>query len=129
MDPKELGNDIHFTKSRKGELLIKFANNDRIEEELRNVRSRLSAMGPEVIKNVTTLSRLDRLFILDTDPSTEENEILDALRSAAPRNLRGMISVTALWQTTSEYAKAISTASRSVGTVRTACSLRSSELR
>lgn len=71
-------------------------------------------MGPEVVKNVTTLGRLDKLLILDTDPSIGKDEILDALRSVAPRNLKDMISVPGLWQTTSGYAKAIATAPRGV---------------
>lgn len=116
MDPRELGNDVHFTKTKKGELLVRFANNDRIEEGLRKVKNKLTAMGPEVVRKVTTLGRLDRLLILDIDPSTGEEDVLDALKAVVPRNLKGMIRLSGLWQTTSGYAKAIALAPRGVFT-------------
>lgn len=87
IDLKDFVN-VHFNKSRKGELLIRFTNIQTIEEELKRMRDKLSDMGPEVIKNVITLGKLDRIIILDIDPSIAEVELLEALKTARLRNSR-----------------------------------------
>lgn len=61
----------------------------------------MSDMGPEVIQNVVTLGRLDRIIILDIDPSTTEDEILEALMKIAPAKFREYIRINGLWKTSS----------------------------
>lgn len=112
MSPEEFGGDTHFVKSRRGELLIRFAHNDRIEGNIRRVRNKLLDMGPEIIKNVVTLGRLDRILILDLDPSATVDEILGSLRAAVPKKQRGIIRVAGHWQTTSGHGKAVASVPR-----------------
>lgn len=117
MSPGEFDNNVHFNKSRKGELLIRFTNSQTIDDDLKNVRGKLSDMGPEVIRKVVTLGRLDRILILDIDPSITEDEILEALRKAAPPKTREYIKLDGLWETSSGYAKALASVPRGVFSV------------
>lgn len=112
IDSKDFGNNVHFNKPRK--LLIRFTNNKTIEEELKRMRDKLSDMGPEVIRNMITLGRLDRILILDIDPSTAGVEILEVLKAIAPEKLKETIRINGLWQTSSGYAKALFSVFRGV---------------
>lgn len=118
MGPAELGNKIHFVKSRNAELIIRFETSEEMVEELARVPEKLFFLGPDVIKNVVILGRLDRVIILDIDPSTNEEEVLLALRAATPKKLRAMIKVSALWQTTSGHMKALASVPRGVFSAR-----------
>lgn len=114
MNPGEFNNNIHFNKSRKGELLIRFTNSQTIDEDLKKVRNQLSDMGPEAIRNVVTRGRLDHILILEVDPSTTEDEILEALRKTTPPKTREYIRINGLWKTSSGYDKALATVPREV---------------
>lgn len=85
-----------------------------MEEDQRKMRTKLADMGPEVIRNVVTLDRLDRILLLDIDPSITEGEILEALKAAAPMRLRETIRINGLWQTGSGYSKALASVPRGV---------------
>lgn len=71
-------------------------------------------MGSEVIRSLVNLGRLDRILILDIDPSINEEEILNALRAVTPKKSQGMVKLSGLWQTTLGHAKALASVSRGV---------------
>lgn len=110
LGPTDLGKHFkYFRKSKEGELLIEFANHQDSEDDVKMVRERLSNIDPGVISKVVTLGRTERVEILDIDPASGENEVLEALRAAVPAGQRGKIAVTGLWQTSSGFAKAAAT--------------------
>lgn len=86
--------------------MIKFDRNKDIEKELARVRDKLSSLGPEVIRRVVTLGRLDKIQILDIDPSTSEQEVLGSHKAAVPRKSCDMVGLAGLWKTSSGYAMA-----------------------
>lgn len=113
LGPTDLGKNFkYFKKSKAGELLIEFANRQDVEEDVKMVRERLSNIDPGVIGKVVTLGRSDRVEILDIDPASSENEVLEALRATVPASQGGKIAVTGLWQTSSGFARAAATVPR-----------------
>lgn len=85
MRPTDFGEYFRFfKKSKKGNLLIKFANSQGSEDDVQRVRDKLSNINPEVIGRVFTLGRPDKIDIIDIDPSSSKAEALEALRTAAP---------------------------------------------
>lgn len=111
IDPKEF-EGVHFNKSRKGELLIRFSNTQTVEEELTSMREKLADMGSETIQKAITLGRLDHILIKDIDPTIGEPELLEALKAVAPDRYKGIIRVNGFWQTSSGLAKAIASVPR-----------------
>lgn len=55
MDPAEFGRNLHFVRSKKGDLLIRFNRNREIEKGLVRVRDKLFSLGPEVVRRVVSL--------------------------------------------------------------------------
>lgn len=93
VDPGEFSDNVHLNKSRKRDLLIRFTNSQSIGDEIKKMKSKLSDMGPGVIRNVSTLGRLDSLLILDIDPSITKEELLEALRKITPAKIRDNIKI------------------------------------
>lgn len=116
VDPGEFNDSFHFNKSRKGDLLIRFTNSQTIGDEIKKMKSKLSDMDPGVIRNVSTLGRLDSLLIFEIDPSTTKEELLVALRKVTPEKIRDNIKINGLWETSSGYAKAWASVPRGVFT-------------
>lgn len=107
MGPTDFGNNFkYFKKSKKGELIIEFANHQGSENDIKKVKDKLSSMNPGIIGKVVSLGRPDKVEILDIDPSSSEKEILDALKAAVPVSYRERINVTGVWQTNSGFVKA-----------------------
>lgn len=67
-----------------------------------------------MVRSVATLGRLDRILILDLDPSITEDEILEALKAMVPENWRETIKINGMWMTSSGYAKALASIPRGV---------------
>lgn len=78
------------------------------------MRDKLANMGPETISNTITLGRLDRILIVDIDPTITEAELLEALKEKVPEKYREIIRINGLWQTSADLAKAIATVPRGV---------------
>lgn len=114
LDPKDFDYNVHFNRSRKGEMLIRFDNNETREEEIKRMKSKLSDLGSEVVRSVAILGRLDRILILDLDPSITEDDILKALKAMVPEKWRETIKINGLWTTSSGYAKALASVPRGV---------------
>lgn len=117
VDPCEFSDNVHFNKSRNGDLLIRFTNSESIGEEIKKMKSKLSDLDPDVIRNVSTLGRLDSLLILDIDPSITKEELLEALRRITPAKIRDNIKINGLWETRSGYVKAWASVPRGVFTM------------
>lgn len=81
------------------------------------MRDKLADMGPEIIQNVITLGKLDRILIIDIDPSIVEVELLKALKAVVPEKYREIIRINGFWQTHSGHAKAIESVPRGVYSV------------
>lgn len=116
INPKEFEN-VHFNKSRKGELLIRFSNTQTVEDELKSMRDKLADISPEMIQNAITLGRLDRILIKDIDPTIVEPELLEALKAIVPEKYKGIIRINGFWQTSSGLAKAVASVPRGVFSV------------
>lgn len=114
MDPKEFDHNVHFNRSRKGELIMRFTNNETREAEIRKMKVKLSDLGSGVVGSVAALGRLDRILILDLDPSITEKELLEALQRTVPDNFKETIRVNGMWTTSSGYAKALASVPRGV---------------
>lgn len=105
-----------FKKSKNGDLLIQFANSQGPEDDVQRVRDKLSNINPEVIGKVFTLGRPDKIDIIDIDPSSSKEEVLEVLRASAPPSLRDKIQVTGMWETSSGFARASATVPRGFST-------------
>lgn len=66
---------------------------------------------------MVTLGSQERITILDIDPSSDENEILDALRAAVPASQRERVKITGVRQTNAGFAKALATVPRGISSM------------
>lgn len=71
------------------------------------MKRKLSDMGPEVIRTVATLGRLDRLLILNIDPFITEEKLFETFKKITPVKARENVKIKGLWETSSGYAKAL----------------------
>lgn len=112
MGPTDFGASFkHLKRSRNGDLIVEFTDQNS-GDDVRKVRDRLVNMGLDEIGKVVTLGRQDRIIILDIDPSSDEKEVLDALRAAVPEGHEDSVRVTGLRQTRSGCALASATVPR-----------------
>lgn len=74
------------------------------------MRNKLLDIGSEVIQSVVTLSRLDRVLILDIDPSVTEGKLSEALKATVPEKFKDTTCINGLWRTSLGYAKALASA-------------------